>query len=59
MPDIDLEKRRRAVKISRAINSIEGVALSEKEEEIFAQWADGKITDEQLKEQMLRICTEL
>lgn len=55
MSAVDLEKRKRAVKISRAVNSIEGVAVSDKAEQIFAQWAEGKITGEQMKEQMLRM----
>ena len=55
MTTADLEKRKRAVKISRAVNSIEGVAISEKAKIIFAQWAEGTITGEQMKEQMLRM----
>lgn len=55
MSAVNLERRKRAVKISRAVNSIEGVAVSEKAEQIFALWADGKITGEQMKEQMLRL----
>ncbi len=55
MSAVNLERRKRAVKISRAVNSIEGVAVSEKVEQIFALWADGKITGEQMKEQMLRL----
>ena len=44
MSTVDLNKRKRAVKISKAINSIEGVPVSEKTENVFSQWADGKIT---------------
>ena len=55
MSTVDLEKRKRAVKISKAINSIEGVPVSEKAEHIFSQWADGKITGEQMKEQILKM----
>lgn len=55
MSTVDLAKRKRAVKISRAINSIEGVPVSEKTENVFSQWADGKITGEQMKAQILQM----
>lgn len=55
MPTIDLEKRKRAVKISKAINSIEGVPIPEKAENVFSQWADGKITGEQMKAQIIQM----
>lgn len=55
MSTVDLKKRKRAVKISKAINSIEGVPVSEKTESIYSQWADGKITGEQMKAQILQM----
>lgn len=55
MSTVDLDKRKRAVKISKAINSIEGVPVSEKTENVFSQWADGKITGEQMKAQILHM----
>ena len=55
MSTVDLEKRKRAVKVSKAINSIEGVPVSEKAENIFSQWADGKITGEQMKAQIIQM----
>lgn len=55
MPTLDLEKRKRAVKISKAINSIEGVPISEKAENVFSQWADGKITGEQMKAKIIQM----
>jgi hypothetical protein len=55
MSTVDLDKRKRAVKISKAINSIEGVPVSEKTENVFSQWADGKITGEQMKAQILQM----
>ena len=55
MSTVDLEKRKRAVKISKEINSIEGVPVSEKAENIYTQWADGKITGEQMKAQILQM----
>ncbi len=55
MSTVDLNKRKRAVKISKAINSIEGVPVSEKTENVFSQWADGKITGEQMKAQIIQM----
>ena len=55
MSTVDLKKRKRAVKISKAINSIEGVPVSEKTESIYSQWAGGKITGEQMKAQILQM----
>ena len=50
MLDTEKEKRQRAVKIAKAINSIEGVPIPNETDEIFHQWNDGEITDEQLTE---------
>ncbi len=59
MLDKNKEKRLRAVKIAKAINSIESVPVPEETEEIFSQWIDGKITDEQLTSAMLSICAKV
>lgn len=59
MKNIDTEKRKRAVKIASAINSIEGVNIPSNAEEIFKMWSDGKITDEQLTSKMLSMCTKV
>ena len=53
------EKRQRAVKIAKAINSIEGVPIPNETDEIFHQWIDGEITDEQLTEIMLSVCKRI
>ncbi|MEE3438607.1 MULTISPECIES: antitoxin VbhA family protein [Ruminococcus] len=58
MKNIDIEKRKRAVKIASAINSIEGVNIPKNAEEILKKWSDGKLTDEQLTSMMLSICTK-
>lgn len=58
MKPTDIEKRKRAVKIASAINSIEGVNIPESAEKIFKEWSDGKITDEQLTSMMLSICVK-
>ncbi len=59
MLDKDKEKRLRAVKIAKAINSIEGVSIPDDTNEFFTQWIDGKITDEQLTSSMLSLCTKV
>ena len=59
MLDKNKEKRLRAVKIAKTINSIEGVPVPEETEEIFSQWIDGKITDEQLTSAILSIFTKV
>lgn len=59
MLDKDREKRLRAVKITKAINSIEGVPIPDDTNEFFTQWIDGKITDEQLTTAMLSLCTKV
>lgn len=57
MLEKDKEKRLKAVKIAKAINSIEGVPIPEQTEEFFSLWIDGKITDEQLTSAMLSMCS--
>lgn len=59
MLDKDKEKRLRAVKIAKAINSIEGVPIPDETNDIYRQWIDGKITDEQLTAVMLSLCTKV
>lgn len=49
------EKRLRAVKIANAINSIEGVPLSDKVKQISERWANGEITSEQMKKEVIAI----
>ena len=49
MEKIDLEKRRAAVELSEAINAIEGVPVSQFAQNIYDEWAQGKITDEQMQ----------
>lgn len=59
MLDKDKEKRLRAIKIAKAINSIEGVPIPDETNDIYRQWIDGKITDEQLTSSMLSLCTKV
>ena len=49
MPTVDVTRRKRAVKIANAINSIEGVPVSEKAKELYRLWSNGEITGEQMK----------
>lgn len=55
MLDKDKEKRLRAVKIAKAINSIEGVPLPDKVKQISERWANGEITSEQMKKEVIAI----
>lgn len=55
MLDKTNEKRLRAVKIATAINSIEGVPLSDKVKQISERWANGEITSEQMKKEVIAI----
>ena len=59
MLDTEKGKRQRAVNIAKAINSIEGVPIPNETDEIFRQWIDGEITDEQLTEIMLSVCKRI
>ena len=55
MPDREKEKRLRAVKIAKAINSIEGVLIPDETNEFFRQWIDSEISDDQLPEVILSL----
>ncbi|MGN1129949.1 MAG: hypothetical protein ACI4Q8_01260 [Ruminococcus sp.] len=58
MAEIDTIKRNRAVKIAAAINSIEGVDIPKEAENLFTQWAKGKLTDGQLVSTMFSMCSK-
>ena len=47
--------KRRAIKIADAINSIEGVSVSEYAVELSEKWAQGDITSSQMMEKLLQI----
>ena len=53
MQSVDLKKRRRAVKIANAVNSIEGVPASESSKLLSDGWSNGEITTEQMKTELL------
>ena len=52
------EKRRRAVKVAKAINSIEGVPIPDETNEFF-QRIDSETSDDQLTEVMLSLCKRI
>lgn len=53
MQSVDLKKRKRAVKIANAVNSIEGVSASESSKLLSDRWSNGEITTEQMKTELL------
>lgn len=59
MLDNEKEKRLRAVKVAKSINSIEGVPIPDETNGIFRQWIDGEISDEQLTVAMLSLCKRI
>jgi len=44
-----IEKRLKAVKVSDAINNIEGVPISEKAKELSTLWANGELSSSEMK----------
>lgn len=53
MQSVDLKKRRCAVKIANAVNSIEDVPASESSKLLLDRWSNGEITTEQMKTELL------
>ena len=43
---INIEKRKRALKAANAVSKVEGASSSKQAEQIFWQWAEGKLTKE-------------
>ena len=54
MLDTEKEKRKRAEKIAYAINSIEGVPVSEETKRLSARWVNGELTIEQIKAELVK-----
>lgn len=50
----DIAKRRRAEKTAYAINSIEGVPVSDEVKKLSDQWVYGKITVKQIKKELTK-----
>lgn len=53
MQSVDLKKRKRAVKIANAVNSIEGVPASESSKLLSDRWSNGEISIEQMRAELL------
>ena len=54
MTTSEITKRRRAEKIAYAINSIEGVPVSEETRRLSSQWVNGEITLEQIRAELIK-----
>ena len=54
MTTSEITKRKRAEKIAYAINSIEGVPVSEETRRLSSQWVNGEITLEQIKAELIK-----
>ena len=50
----EIAKRRRAEKTAYAINSIEGVPVSKETKRLSSQWANGELTIEQIKAELVK-----
>ena len=53
MESINIEKRKRALKAASAVSKVEVASSSKQAEQIFRQWAEGKLTNEQMKAKVL------
>ena len=55
MENINIEKRKWALKAVNAVSEVEGTSSSEQAEQIFRQWAEGKLANEQMKAKILAL----
>lgn len=53
MQSVNLKKRRRAVKIANAVNSIEDVPASESSKLLSDRWSNGEISIEHMRAELL------
>lgn len=53
MSPIEIQKRKKAVKVADAINGIEGVPVSNFAKELSDKWVQGTITDSQMIEMLI------
>lgn len=53
MQSVDLKKRKRAVKIANAVNSIEGIPASESSKLLSDRWSNDEISIEQMRAELL------
>lgn len=54
MSNIEMEKRKRAVKIADAINDINGVQVSKFAKELSKKWVEGTISDSEMIEKLVK-----
>ena len=54
MTATEIAKRKRAEKTAYAINSIEGVTVSEETKHLSSQWVNGELTIEQVKAELAK-----
>lgn len=54
MSPVEMQRRKRAIKIADAVNSIEGVPVSNYARELAEKWADGVISAAQMKELLIK-----
>lgn len=54
MTETEMANRRRAEKTAYAINSIEGVPVSEETKRLSSQWVNGELTIEQIKTELFK-----
>lgn len=59
MQSVDLKKRKRAVEIANAVNSIEGIPVSKEVKLIQARFAKGELTSEQMKAEVISFCNSI
>ena len=52
---INIEKRKRALKAANAVSKVEGAASYNQAEQTFRQWAEGKLTNKQMKAMILAL----
>ena len=50
----EIARRRRAEKLAYAINSIEGVPVSEDTKQLADKWVNGEISLEQIRQELIR-----
>lgn len=55
MSPVQIQRRKRAIKIADAVNNIEGVPVSNYAKELAEQWADAAISATQMKEFLIQM----
>lgn len=55
MSPVQIQRRKRVIKIADAVNNIEGVPVSNYAKELAEQWADGAISATQMKKFLIQM----